>query len=202
MPIYYFGILFVFVIWLQYEIRKNSKHSKNKSEKFWQKERDANLIRKADISTLDYISIPYDALPMDDHDDATVNSYRDTILNLSHKKILNLTGLTNTELKMKYGTSNINELSEYDNNYTVLVSMLQKWGERLYSLGYLKEAKDVLEVALQFYTDVKKSYLLLSKIYIELGTTDKIDSLIELLPLTKITHKDLLADEILRIKNS
>lgn len=202
MTIYYFSILIVFVLWLQYEIRKNNRLTKIKSEEFWNKEKTANLTRKVDISNLDYITIQYEALPMMDFDDLTINSYRDIILTLSDKKILNLTGFTNTELKLKYGVSNIKALSEYDNNYTILVSMLHKWGERLYQQGYLTEAIAVFEFAVHCLTDVKKTYQLLAKLYKELDASNKIDHLIKILPQTKITQKETLAEELINIKNS
>jgi hypothetical protein len=197
-----FGVLLVFVLWLRYEIRKNTRLSKRTSELFWEREKQANLTRKADLSDLKYIIIPLEKLPMNDHEDATINSYRDTILNLSSKKIVNLTGFTNTDLKLKYGAANINLLSDYDNNYIVLVSILQKWAERLYQNGNLDDAKSVLEFALTCLTDVRKSYLLLARIYMEQHTPEKLDSLLEIIPSTAIVRKDILTEEILKLKNS
>lgn len=197
-----FSILIIFVLWLQYEIRKNTRLSKKSSELFWEREKQANLSRKAEISGLDYITIPVDRLPMADHVDDTINSYRDTILNLSSKKIVNLTGLTNTDLKLKYGAANINLLSEYDSNYTVLVSILHKWGERLYHHGDKEDAAAVLEFSVMCLTDVKKTYLLLAGIYMEQHDPVKIDPLLEILPFTKISRKDVLAEELRKLKNS
>ncbi len=197
-----FSVLFIFILWLQYEIRKNNRLTKKKSELFWERERQANLTRKADISELEYIEIPLERLPMADHADPTINSYRDTIRNLSSKKIVNLTGFTNTDLKLKYGAANITLLSEYDNHYTVLVSILQKWGERLYHHGNTMDAVSVLEFAIMCLTDVRKSYLLLAQIYANQHTPEKIDDLLEILPFTKVLRKDALAEELRKIKNS
>ena len=191
-----FGVLIIFVLWLQYEIRKNNRLTKNGTDRFWERERQANLSRRAELTDLEYITVPVDKLPMADHEDATINSYRDTILRLSSKKLLNLTGLTNTDLKLKYGASNFNFLSECDSNYTLLVSILQKWGERLYNLGNSIEAIAVLEAAVMCLTDVKKTYLLLTKLYMEQHTPEKIDPLLEILPFTKIDRADVLAEEL------
>jgi len=196
-----FGIVIIFVLWLNYEIRKNNRLSKIKSEEFWAKEAQANMTRKTDISNLDYIKIPIDKLPLDDNPDDTINSYRDTILSQSDKKILNLSSFSNTDLKLKYGAGNLAQLSEYDNNFTVLVSTLQKWGERLYNQGYIKEALSVLEVAVECKTDVSKSYELLAKIYAEQGAPDKIDSLVEALSHVNIWNKENLLIKLQNIKN-
>ncbi len=197
-----FGVLLIFILWLNYEIRKNNRLSRKGSELFWEREKQANLTRRAEISGLEFITIPLERLPMSDHADATINSYRDTILTLSSKKIVNLTGLTNTELKLQYGAANINLLSEYDNNYTILVSILQKWGERLYHHGNKEEATAVLEFGVMCLTDVRKTYLLLAGIYMEQHTPEKIDPLLDILPFTRIVRKEALAEELMKLRST
>ncbi|NLK28320.1 MAG: hypothetical protein GX306_08270 [Clostridiales bacterium] len=192
----------LFAIWLQYQIRKSNKINKQSMESFWHREIQSNQTRRVNISNLDYITVSLERLPMDDHEDPTINSYRDIIYDLSNKKILNLTGMTNTELKFKYGAANIKLLSEYDNNYTKLVSMLHKWGERLYAHGNLEEAILVLEYAISCFTDVSKTYKLLATIYKDQNTPDKINSLIDFIPLVKTLRKEDLINELKRIKDS
>jgi len=196
------AIIVIFVIWLQYEVRKASKKRKKDENTFWETEKKSNLTRRTDISHLDYISVLVDKLPMADHKDQTINSYRDIIFKLTDKKILNLTGLTNTDLKYKYGAANIIFLSECDNNYTILVSMLHKWAERLYAQGSTSDAICVLELAIYYYTDVTRSYKLLANIYKKQNNSQKIDDLIEIIPKTKMLHKDKLIKELSAIKIS
>lgn len=186
------SILLIFVVWMNYEIKKNNRLSNKGSKEFWEKESTANQKRPVDISGLDYLKIPYDSLPMQDTSDDTSNSYRDIILSLADKKILNLSDLSNTDLKLKYGVANLSILSEYDSNYIKLVSMLQKWGERLYSSGYVKEAQEVLEVAIDCSTDVRKTYELLTDIYISQGKPDKINILMDKISLNHVRDKESL----------
>ena len=196
------GLLAIFVVWLNYEISKNNKLSKKGSDAFWNKEAQANQIRKADISGLDYISIPVERLPMEDNPSQAINSYRDTILSLSKKKILNLSGFSNTELKLKYGTSNITQLTEYENNYNLLVTNLQKWGECLYVNGNHREALIVLEVAIACRTDVHKTFELLVKIYRDQNSYDKISLLEEKISSTNIRDKESLLSRLTDHSNS
>jgi hypothetical protein len=196
-----FIIIIIFIIWLQYEIRKSKRLSEKGNEDYWKLENQANLTRRSDISNLDYLTIPIDTLPMSDHEDASVNSYRDTIRKLSERKILNLTGITNTELKLKYGAANINLLSEYDNNYTTLVSTLQRWGERLNSSGFVSEAVTVLEYAVSCQSDVSKTYKLLATIYMEQGTPEKIDRLIQVLSDIKMLRKDTVIEDLNKMRS-
>jgi hypothetical protein len=191
-----------FTVWLKYEIRKSEKRSKSEHDNFWKMETDANLTRSKDISNLDYITIPLDQLPMSNHDDETINSYRDIIQDLSSQKIVNLTGLTNTELKLHYGIANLKFLSACDSNYIRLVSILQKWAERLYSQECLCDAASVLEFAVSCKSDVKRTYLLLAAIYDRQNTPEKIDSLIQMIPNTIVRAKTNLLIQLDKIKNT
>ncbi|MDF2541903.1 MAG: hypothetical protein K0S47_1621 [Herbinix sp.] len=196
------GILIILVLWSQYEIRKTKRIMKHKEESFWQMERDANTVRKVDITNLNYIKIPVDELPMTEHEDPSVNDYRNIVRSLSDKKILNLTGISNTELKLSYGTGNIHLLTEYDTNYTQLVSTLHKWGDRLYSLGYITDAIKVLECSIHCHTDSGSTYKLLASIYKEQNRQDKIDLLIDLLSGSSIQRKEELLEALKKIKIS
>lgn len=195
-------IIFIFIIWLQYEIRKTARKAKQDSDIFWDKEIQANQARRKDISNLEYIQLQTGTLPLEDKEDETINSYRDTILKLKDKKILKLTGITNTELKNDYGVANINLLMEYDNNYTILVSMLQKWAERLYSEGFTTDAQAILEYAICCKTDVNKTYKLLADIYKSANTPEKIDGLIQVVTELIIHDKEKLLRELNDIRRS
>ena len=117
-------------------------------------------------------------------DDAAANEAiseecKEILRSLSTQKIVNLTGYTNTDLKLSYGTANITCLTEYDQNYTLLVSTLQKWAEALYRGGAKKECRQVLEYAVSIGTDVSHTYFLLADLYDEEGESDLKCSLIE-----------------------
>lgn len=189
-------LIIIFIAWLHYEIRKNAKQTKYNEESFWKKENESNQSRRKDISSLDYLTISLDSLPMADHEDSTINSYRDIIRGLADKKVINLSPMTNTELKLKYGAANLTSLIEYDNNYMILVSMLQKWGERLYSQHFIEEAKAVLEYSIACKSESVKTYRLLAGIYKEQNTPQKIDQLIESISLLSMKGKDHVMEEL------
>lgn len=186
------------VIWVRYATKKSDKSMQKSREEFWNKEHTANTTRKADISNLNYIQIPLDKLPMEDQHKPAIDKYRDIIQDLSGKKILNLTGISNTDLKLKYGIGNLSNLSEYDNNYTILVRSLQKWAEALYNNSLLDEAIQVLEFSLESNTDIVKSYRLLSQIYVEINTSYKIENIINHLTANDVNiyNKEELVEEL------
>lgn len=150
-----------------------------REQAFWDREREANMTRRKSLDGLDYIMIPTDILPMTTElNDDIIKECLETIETLSNEKVVNLTGYTNTDLKLMYGAPNINLLTLYDQAYLSLARTLQKWGSRLYELGHREEAKTVLEFAVITRTDVSGTYKLLKDIYEETGEEEKISGLL------------------------
>ena len=85
----------------------------------------------------------------------------DKINDLKDKTLINLTGMTNTDLKLKYGILNFKKLSEYDDNFTKFVSMLPDYYNRLTEAGYESLANELLEFAVEQGADSKSVYSLL-----------------------------------------
>lgn len=169
----------IFVIWLHYENTKSTKIDKVNSNAFWAKESEANNTRKADISDLDYIIIPIDKLPFQDTEDEVIIAVQEKIKDLSQQKIVNFTGLSNTDLKLQYGAPNLTALSSYDQNYTLLVRTLNSWGTLLFEKTNLMDAMIVLEFAVDCRSDVKSTYVILGNIYKAIDQKNKITKLIE-----------------------
>lgn len=175
----FFASFIVFCAWLGYEIHKHRNLEKKSIDAFWEKEQKANSTRRKSLDSLDYITIPSDILTMPlQTDDTIINECLETLTELSKEPIVNLTGISNTDLKLRYGAPNINLLTTYDQRYTTLARTLQNFGKALYDNGYAKDAKTVLEFAISTHTDVSSTYKLLTTIYKEQGTPEKILSLI------------------------
>lgn len=158
--------------------KRGSKSRAEIEREFWERERAANNTRKQPLDDLAYIKLPMEIFPMDLlPNDPKVEDYRQTILSLNELPIVNFTGLTNTDLKLRYGAPNITLLTSYDQSYTLLVRTLQQWAQALYDGGYPNEACQLLEFSVSTGTDVSATYRLLCKIYQELGTREKISAL-------------------------
>lgn len=157
---------------------KNQKAADSLQREYWQRERAANNTRRKPLDDLAYIKLPMDIFPMELLTDIPkVEDYRQIILTLKDLPIVNFTGLTNTDLKLRYGAPNINLLTSYDQNYTLLVRTLQQWAQLLYDNGYISQACQLLEFAVSTGTDVSATYRLLCKIYQEQNTPEKIKTL-------------------------
>lgn len=170
----------IFLIWLSYQLAKSRRITEKQEKSFWERERLANQTRRKSLDALPYITIPLNTLPMQlCQEDDTVRECSDLVRSLSEQTIVNLTGYSNTDLKLMYGAPNITLLSDYDQNYTLLARTLQKWAALLYKKGFVNETKAILEFAVSTQTDVSGSYKLLASIYKKEGQPEKIASLLE-----------------------
>jgi len=174
-----FASVIVFCIWLAYEIHKHNKIDKKILDSFWDKENKANNTRAKSLDGLNYIEIPeeiYAALPIpvpDELDDCSK-----MLQHLRENKIVNLSHISNTDLKLKYGASNLDILSEYDQNYITLLRVLQTLSDYHYEKGNIKITRTLLEFAVKVQSDNISTYKMLAKIYCDAGESSKLDYLI------------------------
>ena len=121
----FFASFIIFIILVSYEISKSRKNSRKIRQTYWDRENAANSTRRKPLDNLNYITIPFDSLPMDTlKDNSQIMEYHETLHHLADAPIVNFTGLSNTDLKLEYGAPNIDLLTRYDQSYTTLVKML------------------------------------------------------------------------------
>lgn len=194
-----FSLTLIIIIWFlifQYKRSQATRLDKQATEAFWRKEREANTTRRADLSQLNYIQIPLERLPFRETKDESLQLIQNAVRELAGKQIVNLTGISNTDLKLKYGAPNIDKLSEYDGNFTLLVRNLNQWGQYLYDNGFSDDARTVLEFSIQCKSDVRNTYLLLARIYSETGHTEKIQGLIKAAETLNTILKNSILDAL------
>lgn len=169
----------IFSIVFFFSLKRTKRIEAERDNAFWEREKRANFTRKKSLDGLNYITIPDALLNMKPSvTTEAVNSCLQDLKDLSEYKIVNLTGYTNTDLKLEYGTANITILSDFDLHYTNLVTILQRLAEQLHENGDDALAAATLEFAVSTGTDVSKSYYLLADLYQEAGTPEKIAGLI------------------------
>ena len=163
------SILFV-LIWvgvLQYKLMKSRAKEEETSADFWERERRANFTRKQPLPVDDYIKIPLEKLPFSETDDPEEKEIQERILALSKENILNVSNMTNTDIKLAYGTGNFQLISQYDQNFLLLQRLLCQWGCLLYEHGSKSAAKTVLEYGVSLDCDISRCYTTLASIYQE-----------------------------------
>ena len=183
----------IFVVWLTYEIKKHEKMEDNALDDFWAREHKANNTRRKSLDGLDYIKIPFECIPKSllPYDEG-VQDCLSTLERLSDKKIVNLTGYTNTDLKIEYGTANLTVLSSYDENYTLYARTIYKLAKLYLDNGYESNARVLLEKGVDSGTDIKDTYILLKDMYAKNHEEAKIKALIEAASSLRSANRDII----------
>ena len=184
-------IFIVFCLVLTYYIKKNDAAQEKVMSDYWEKELKSNAVRKKDISKLNYITIPLEKIPQ-----KLDTSAENTLFSFANKPMLNLSGISNTDLKLEYGTANLEILSEYDVNFTDMLAILPVYTQELLDAGELSTARMLLEFAIDCNADSRIIYQQLSTIYTQANEPDKIVWLLKcseaLPPMTRqIIQNDL-----------
>ena len=147
----FLAILIVFCLILAFYIRKNDSSQQQAMDDFLERERLSNAVRKKDITKLDYISIPLDKIPV-----KLESSTEKTIYALAEKPMLNFVGISNTDLKLEYGTANLEYLMECENNFLDFISILPDYANELIEAGEVESARMLLEFAVNANADSRK----------------------------------------------
>ena len=184
-------IIVIFLAILTFQLRKTTNAQEEVEEKFWAREREANATRRKDISNLDYITIPDGLFPLN-LDSAVENQLAELI----GKKMLNLTGMTNTDLKLEYGVQNLDELTSYDDNFAEFIKLAPDHAKELIAAGQTDDARNILEFAVNNLADSRAIFDILSSIYVEAGETSKIPQLISLAEKLDSLSKNIILDDL------
>lgn len=176
---YMIGAVLVICALIAYEKRKSDSTMRKASENFWAKEREANMTRRKDISKLPYITIPYETLPLDALPESEdYNAAVRQLQSLAGRQILDLSGQTNTDLKLAYGAANLPVLMECDQNYLVLIRTLSRMASLLTDAGKDDAAVTVLCFAIESGSTIRSDYEQLASIYAKRRDYLRLDALI------------------------
>lgn len=121
----YLFIILILVGVLVHNIRKSSRKEARDSADFWEREQKSFTVPRQSTDDIHFITITDDIVPLPCLDgDEEINDLIARLNKLKGLKIADLSQYTNTDLRMKYGAPNFNELSSADNNCTELVIIL------------------------------------------------------------------------------
>lgn len=187
MRIFLLPIIITTLVWvLNHNIKRNKVNNKETVRDYLKREEEANFVRKKDISNLPYIKVPLDKLPIDitlndEKKQSKIEKYRKEIEYLSDKTMLNLIGITNTELKEQYGVANLDKLMTYDQNYARMLSNLQWYAAEIYD-EYPAEAVRIMEYMVDTGTDIIGTFELLGRYYAGINDMEAFNSLFDRIP--------------------
>lgn len=165
-----FASFMVFGIWLTLKLRKSRNLNEKASSDFWEEETLANSVRKKQLEESDFVTFPFDKLPSEESFSPNpVPECLFLLKEISDKKMVNLNGISNTEVKKRFGVSNMTVLTEYDANYESFVKHIYLLCQHLYDIGRKEEALMLSEETILTGTDSLSHYKLIIQIYREQG---------------------------------
>ena len=175
-----FASFTVFCAWLALQLRKSRNLDEKAKQDFWKEESMTNSVRKKQLEDSDFVSFPFHKLPTPESFSSEELPPSLELLNgLAEKKMVNLNGISNTEVKKRYGAANMTILSEYDANYECFVKNIYMLCQYLYDIGRKEEAIMLSEETILTGSDSLSHYKLLILMYRESGNYGGIDWLKE-----------------------
>ena len=167
----------IFILVLAALRHRATTQQEERTQAFWRRENEANNTRKVDLSTVETYSFDLSTVPAWGEDDPEIAEALAKLREAAALPMMNLNGLTNTDLKLQYGPQNLDQLTVYGDNYSELETSLLAYGKLLYQKGHTEEGKKVLERGISLPTDLIENYELLAAWYRADGTPEKIAGL-------------------------
>ena len=199
-----FFIVMCVIIMVHFGVSGTKRAAAKKSQGFWDRENEANNVRRADISKLPYLTIDAQALPLDEARSLDCSREISVIRELTEhpeRRILNLSMYTNTDLKSMYGPANLPDLSFYDENFTSLIRSLNRIGVCFAEAGDVQNAKRVFEYAVSCGSDFSVTDTRPGEIYADAGETEKIDGLLQSAESLQSLSAPVITNKLNSIKN-
>ena len=110
-----FPFLTVFIILLiAYHIRRTTltRRREKREEEFWAREKEAEQAPAKDLSSLEYIRVPLERLPLGQVEEDELVMLEEELRELAGKPLLNLDGMTNTDVRLDYGAANFDAVAQ------------------------------------------------------------------------------------------
>ena len=186
----------IFLIWLAIRIKTLDAKQEQQEAEFWAKEKAAKATPAKDISNLRYITIPIEKFPLNFSDDEKVIELERELKELSTHKLLNLTGISNTDLKLTYGVPNFEKMSQIGEDFDRACVLMNAYAKELLIANKDDDAKNVLEFAVGVGTDISESYIMLANYYRKRSQSDKLGFLRERVANSNLLLKKSILNKI------
>ena len=193
-PILPFFLLFL--ILLAIRLRSLTAKQEQQEAEFWAKEQKANTTPAKDISNLRYITIPIEKFPLNFSSDEKVLEIEKELKELSGHRLLNLSGVSNTDLKLTYGVPNFETMSKIGEDFDRVCILLNQYSAALMEAGRTDDVITVLEFAVGAGTDISQCYTRLAECYRLKEMDSKLDLLKTQIEQSQLMLKDSILQKI------
>jgi tetratricopeptide (TPR) repeat protein len=199
-PVIFLSFL-VFIIIYRIQLAKLDKDQNAINKLFWEREESSLFVRKKEIKPYELILPNVDSIPTYSQSEYEAMGNKDLFniqekcITYSHTKMLNTSHLLNSEVRLKYGSANIDTVEDYEENYHQYIKLLYQLGKGFFELNRLEDAILLLEEGLHVNTEISDHLILLGKLYKTTNQKEKFTALfnyantINSLTKNKILHE-------------
>lgn len=181
-----FGLIIIttlyIIIILNVYLKKNRNEFDNKYDELIEKERKANLTTMKKINDDIFVTPNINKLPFKDYMESEKNKIilakQNVVKRKSELKMIHFKEkISNTDLKLKYGINNLENITMYEEHFNSYIRALTEWADELIKREEYKDAENILIESINFGSDLSLSYTLLADIYKLQNDKDKLNSL-------------------------
>ncbi|RRD96106.1 hypothetical protein EII17_00945 [Clostridiales bacterium COT073_COT-073] len=191
-----FFILFLTFLFLwTYNSRKQQKKYQAEKDAFWEKEKESLVVRKKEIPANLYYQpnihpLHFPKLELDPATAAKYEKLTKQLINSADLPMLNLNNLSNTEIRLNFGTANQPVITQAEENYEAFLGFLYEYALLMQSQDCIEEAISAMEEAIRLNSDISKHFFLLGDLYQTVNHSVGIQKLIILAEDLPIVSKE------------
>lgn len=181
-----FFVFFIIIIVVSHIRASRSENNLDGSQKrFWEKEQASHYVRKKELTEEDYIKGHVDLIPDFKESDyeawgkTSLYKAQEQLRETASKEMINLSGMLNSDVRLKYGTAQLDLIESLENNFNNYIQGLSLLGSELAQLDHKDIGQTLLEEAIQVGSDVSHTYMNLSDLYKDSENTEALKELLK-----------------------
>lgn len=156
-------LFFATVIFVQVSLKYNQKNPIND---FFEKERKANNSTKKEINEKYFFVNTLNITEFEFNYSKKYEKLLNDLKIISEKEMIKFNQIySNTDIKLKFGPSNLNRIMDSENNYREYFRILNDMSEELINNDDYANAEIILKYLIENNSEFSKSYILLINIY-------------------------------------
>ncbi len=197
-----FIIFVIFVVLFQYHLRKNMRQENINREQFWNNEEKSLSTRRKEFNENDYIKPNLSKLSF-----PTVHSLnpgqtlhyqqiKNRLQELSSMDLMNFSNLTNTELRIRFGTANQTVITQNEANYNSFLKSLADYGHLMIEFEEINEAIVAFEECIRLGSDYSDHFITLAQLYLQKNQRYKVTDLIEKAESLKSLNRSIILKKL------
>ena len=168
-PSFFILFLTFLFLWI-YNLRKRQKTYEAERQAFWNKEQESLVVRKKDIPAELYFQpdirqLQFPELTPEHSGQAKYQKLKKQLNDSVHLPMLSLSDLTNTEIRLSFGTANQPIITQAEENYSAYLGFLYDYALFAKEQQWIDEAIAALEEAIRLKSDISKHFMLLGDLY-------------------------------------